>query len=373
MEKQYIMLKDNPVLEINNYTCKILDYDHLPYALRYDDVNYDDVMHSWTEMRTMSISKTNGKKILAALNISQNNAYAIAKYFHFATLTDSYWIKTESEDITWKDVSMFHNTFEKTISNTALFGENAKVPLTGKIHSPEPGTLGMAAKAWVREKDEIYLYKVAKREVVASKILDALEIDHVPYEFCSKNKLRDIASEDRIRKIEQAGEAVVKSKIITSEDVSIINWEDFAIYCERHDINPYKEAYKYFGDQYDTMQVADYILANDDRHIGNYGFMVDNASGQIINMYPLMDHDHAFSDEPVIYSQTTEKDMELREAAKESLKNHHLHINFRNLIQMEKPEGISDKCWNGILNRTKECQKYYKKIHEKELDCFPCY
>ena len=45
MNKTYIMLKDVPVLEIEDYRCKILNYELLPISLRYPDVNYDDVMH----------------------------------------------------------------------------------------------------------------------------------------------------------------------------------------------------------------------------------------------------------------------------------------------------------------------------------------
>ena len=55
------MIKDIPVLEIENYRCKILNYELLPISLRYPDVNYDDVMHGWTENRTMNIGRTNAK------------------------------------------------------------------------------------------------------------------------------------------------------------------------------------------------------------------------------------------------------------------------------------------------------------------------
>ena len=42
---QYLMFKDTPVLKINdNYACEILDFAHLPHALRYWDVNYDDAL-----------------------------------------------------------------------------------------------------------------------------------------------------------------------------------------------------------------------------------------------------------------------------------------------------------------------------------------
>ena len=84
MNKTYIMLKDVPVLEIEDYRCKILNYELLPISLRYPDVNYDDVMHGWTEKRTMNIGRTNAKKLLAGFRISQSNPYMIARLFHFA-------------------------------------------------------------------------------------------------------------------------------------------------------------------------------------------------------------------------------------------------------------------------------------------------
>ncbi len=92
MDKVMIMLKDIPVLEIENYSCRILDYDLLPISLRYPGVNYDDVMHGWTENRTMNIGKTNAKKLLAGFRISQSNPYMIARLFHFASLSDCYWL-----------------------------------------------------------------------------------------------------------------------------------------------------------------------------------------------------------------------------------------------------------------------------------------
>ena len=32
-------------MEIENYVCRILDYGRLPISLRYEGVNYDDVIH----------------------------------------------------------------------------------------------------------------------------------------------------------------------------------------------------------------------------------------------------------------------------------------------------------------------------------------
>ena len=112
MNKTYIMLRNIPVLEIEDYRCKILNYGLLPISLRYPDVNYDDVMHGWTENRTMNVGRTNAKKLLAGFRLSQSNPYMIARLFHFASLSDCYWMKEADEKISWKDVSLFTNSLE---------------------------------------------------------------------------------------------------------------------------------------------------------------------------------------------------------------------------------------------------------------------
>ena len=37
----------------------------------------------------------------------------------------------------------------------------------------------------------------------------------------------------------------------------------------------------------------DAVMANVDRHVGNYGFLVDNATGEVLRMAPLFDHNMA--------------------------------------------------------------------------------
>lgn len=47
-----LMLKDIPVLQIQeDYSCKILNYDLLPFTLRYPKVNFLDYAHNWTTTR----------------------------------------------------------------------------------------------------------------------------------------------------------------------------------------------------------------------------------------------------------------------------------------------------------------------------------
>lgn len=353
MEKVYIMLKDTPVLEIENYKCRISDYDLLPISLRYSEVNYDDVMHGWTENRTMNIGKTNAKKLLAGFRISQSNPYMIARLFHFASLSDCYWLKEEGEDIGWDQVSLFRNPLEKAVTVTALLGINGTFrSLIQKIHTPELTAQGMAAKAWIREEDGLYLYKVGKKELAASRILDALGIVHVAYEEADKNRLEQIADEAHIHKIYDSGEKIVRCKIISSEETAIVPWEDFQVYCSYRDENEYDLIKKKEPENYYRMQLADYILGNEDRHGANFGFFMDNQTGELLNLYPLMDHDHAFSNDENIPSQTSEHDETLREAAVKAAG--YAGIDYDKVLEMERPEEVDEQSWSNVLARCSE-------------------
>ena len=356
MSSRFIMLKNDPVIEItDDYKCIILDKDRLPIALRFESVSYDDVYHSWAETRHMSIGRTNAKNILNALRLSQINQYKIAEAMHFATLTDCYWIKNYDENITWEDISLFRSSINQDIAETALIG-GAKI-IEGKIRTPEPSVLGMSAKAWqVDPKGQLWLYKTSKKELAASIILDILDIPHVPYTQASDEEIAEITTIERLNKIKNSGEIIVKCPIITNEDTSIFTFEDYLSYCEGNgfaDDYAYTSVIKDFGIDYYMMQIADFILSNDDRHIGNWGFFMDNSSGKILSLHPLFDHDHAFSTETEIPSQTGYNVETLEEAAKKAVSHVDIKAGIQRLIASPKPASLSDEAWSRVIENSK--------------------
>ncbi|MCD7862241.1 MAG: hypothetical protein LUG61_01700 [Lachnospiraceae bacterium] len=362
--KTCLMLKDEPVLEVDNYNCRILDYDRLPVSLRYHDVNYDDAMHYWTRSRCISMSRTYAKNLAALYHGIRHDSYSMAKLYHFATLTDSYWMKDEVENLKWKDVSLFDNPFDKQISRTALTGEYTDISLPyGRLHTPETTTQGMSAKCWVKENSGIYLYKIGRKEIAASEILTQLNIPHVDYTEADPNVLAEIARDKKIREIETAGEIVARCPLITSEDISIVTWEDLQVGCDRNDITPIK--YIENEPAYKQMQIADYILGNSDRHEQNWGFFMDNNTGRITGFCPLMDHDHAFDNTENIPSQTSEKKETLKEAAFRSIQSSNLNI------QIKRPHYLTDSEWFGVQARTSLLRDFqlYKSQNVEGNDC----
>ena len=106
------------------------------------------------------------------------------------------------------------------------------------------------------------------------------------------------------------------------------------------------------------MQVADYILGNEDRHGANFGFFMDNKNGGLKGLYPLMDHDHAFSEEKDIPSQTSEFDETLQEAAINAVK--YTNVKFDQVLEMNRPEDLEEKSWTMILERCRELKQEQK-------------
>lgn len=129
----------------------------------------------------------------------------------------------------------------------------------------------------------------------------------------------------------------------------IIPFEEFAVWCANQDIDDeYKEARQKDERSYDEMQIADYILNNNDRHVGNWGFYFDIDKNELKKMYPLMDHDHAFDEEETLLSQTCEGKT-LLEAAK--IAQDKINLPIKKLLDIRKPQYLTDTEWEQVRQR----------------------
>lgn len=348
-----LLLKDKPILNIrDNGACETLDFNLLPFALRKENVTFVDFVE-WASNRTLSIGRSYAKEILNALRLPQTNRYAICKACRGLSLEDAYWFREDGEEKSWDEVNLYRNPLSLFITEISLSGTSTNyeiiVPNMKNIHTPELTTLGASAKGWLRHEDGLYLHKVGKYELPASEILDILGIKHIPYQKSTEKEIASYLSGARKVWIGAVGEAIVNSKLFTSEDVSMVTFEEFSIFCHNYGLNPYKEARKMDEDAYLQMQVADYILNNNDRHEQNWGFLMDNMTGKLIGYCPLFDHDHAFSEYEHVMSQTTVHVQSLRDAAVEAQK--HLRLDVSKLLEMDTPDFLTEEQWEQVLNR----------------------
>lgn len=350
-----LLLKDDPLLDIqDNGICTIRDLDRLPFALRKDHLTFVEFME-WAANRTLSMGRSYAKEILNALRLPQTNRYAVCKACRGLSLEDAYWIRGEGDEKTWEEVNLFSNPPSLFITELSLSGSNlsyrAERVERQEIHTPELTTWGASAKGWIRGGDGLYLHKVGKYEIPADEILTALAIPHIPYYVSEADEIAPYVSLERMQWIEGVGEAIVKTKLFTSEDVSLVVFEEFHMFCRTYGLDAYEEAGKINREFYLKMQIADYILNNNDRHEQNWGFFMENATGKLTGFCPLFDHDHAFAPYEKVISQTTAEPVSLRDAARAAQKE--LGMDLYNLKKMDKPQLLNDEQWKQVLERAK--------------------
>ena len=359
MGKMKLYLRDIPVLEINeNGICNILDFDRLPFALRKKDMTYPEFVE-WASNRTLSIGRSFAKEILNSLRLSQVNRYAVCKACRGLSLEDAYWIRQDGDERAWKEVSLFDNPLSLYITEVSLSGRavSYKIAMDERknIHTPELTTLGASAKAWIRGEDGLSLHKVGRYEIPAAKILKQRGFRHIPYSFSKEEEIGIFLSKERKEWLQASGEKIVNSKLFTSENISLVTFEEFCLFCGFYNLNPYEEAKRIDQESYLQMQIADYILNNNDRHDQNWGFLMENDSGKIIGAAPLFDHDHAFSGYENIMSQTVEMDATLYEAAVEAQRE--LNVDLNGVEQMQCPEILTQEQWGLVQKRIQRLKR----------------
>lgn len=340
------MMKNTKVLETNkDGSIMIYEEKLLPFSLQKEDLTYEDFFFNWLSVRPLSIGRTNAKAILNNAGIPQNSL-TIARICHGMNLSDCYWVKEREEDTSWDKDNLYDHDMDPLYADTALTGKSHHLS-KDKFHTPELTAQGVSAKCWIKENDGIYLYKVRRKELPASEILDVLGIDHVHYE--KAEQLKEYLSKDRIKKIEDVGEIIVRSKLITNKQQGIIPFEEFAVWCANQEIDDeYEEAKRRDEKSYYEMQIADYILNNSDRHVGNWGFYFDVEENKLQGMYPLMDHDHSFDEEETLMSQTNEGKT-LLEAAR--IAQAQLNLPVKDILEIPKPEYLMDNEWEQVRKR----------------------
>lgn len=348
-----LLLKDAPLLEIQeNGECTIIDFDRLPFALRKERVTFPEFVE-WASNRALSIDRSFAKEILNTLRLSQTNRYAVCKACRGLNLEDAYWIRQEGDDKTWDEVNLFQNPLSLFVTEVSLSGRNVRYQAgtheRENICTPELTTLGASAKGWIRWDGRLFIHKVGKYEIPADEILTALGIPHIHYFVSSESEINSYVTEERRQWIDGVGEAMVSSELFTSEDISLVTFEEFRIFCENYGLNPYREAERMDRESWLKMHVADYILNNNDRHEQNWGFLMDNSSGKLTEFCPLFDHDHAFAGYPDVRSQTTEGDMTLYEAALTAQKELGLELGMSEI--MKKPAFLNEEQWTAVLKR----------------------
>ena len=259
--------------------CKIVkEYNKLPF--------WCEPLSTWVANRSSAKHRAHVNKILEMCGGKTKSGFIALT--HCLSLTDTLWVKSSQENVSWHDVNLYENNFDEVISKLSFDG-NGLFGIQMSTTSPELTTDGAYDKCWLNEKDGIHLIKTGSDgarntglepygEVLASQVFEKI---------C--NSVKYI-----LRKYD--GRVVSDCKLFTSEEFGYKPISLFLKSGVKYGLPETMEIYREFNceDDFRRMIVADCITLNSDRHFGNFGFMVNNETFERIVLNPCFDFNMAF-------------------------------------------------------------------------------
>lgn len=239
---------------------------------------------SWVANRSSAKHRLHVNKILEMCGGKTKSGFIALT--HCLSLTDTLWIKSDRETVTWKQVNLYENNFDKVISKLSFDG-NGLFGIQMSTSSPELTTDGAYDKCWLNQKDGIHLIKTGSE--------GARNTGLEPYgEVLASQVFEKICNSVKYSLKRYDGRIVSDCKLFTSQE---FGYRPIALfYKEKLTLPKLLEIYREFNceDDFRRMIVADCITLNCDRHFGNFGFLVNNETFERTVLNPCFDFNMAF-------------------------------------------------------------------------------
>lgn len=261
--------------------------EHLPLGIPVRNGAADrKALNEWWTERSIPASRSGVKEALETLDIASTRMLLIKCYG--LSLSDQYWIRPEESGIMWENVNFFNNEFSDDIGNV-LFGSAKKPSNPLDFSSPDNTSDGNLKKRWKIIDGKRCLVKGGSNpfrqqplnEVIATEVMKRLDIPHVPYTVTWNKGAPYSICEDFI---DENTELVPAWRIIQTQkqDNSTSLYQHFLNCCNALGIPGVKEFL-------DRMMTLDYIIANEDRHMNNFGALRNAETLEWIGMAPIYD------------------------------------------------------------------------------------
>ncbi len=293
--KYTLMNKNTPVFDLQldeNFlyvleTGAVYNPEYAPFSINIDD-NFVDrsSVTRWLKHRAIPTSRDNLRQGLSNLSYTDATTDSLLLKCHALSLSDQYWLCPKDSNISWRDINFFTNPFSDDVG-LALF-DNIKID-TPNLVSPCNSSAGWLRKKWIISDGKRYLLKgssdvaqqEAYNEVIAGKVCELLEIPHVEYTLNFSDWKAYSLCEDFITIDTEliSAEALYHKKPLNKNESK---YEHFCRMCEEYGV-------KDFSARLDEMIVLDFIMANQDRHMGNFGVIRDVNTLEMIGFAPIFD------------------------------------------------------------------------------------
>ena len=246
-----------------------------------------DSIYRWIRHRTIPKNRAYVPNFLSKCGLSINRPMNIISVSKGLSLNDSYWVVEEGFDGTFDKYNLYDNRFSQILALIAFTGYGSSLR-TSLASCPEFTTNGMLPKCWRRTDGKVSLYK--------GGTMGASNTGNEPYsEFYAAQIAKIICTTAVDYKLSKwKGELCSVCELFTSKEYSFM---PVGRIVTKGGFEAVRAYYKSLGDEYvkalNEMIVLDAIICNTDRHFGNFGFLIDNATNEIVAPAPVFDHGNA--------------------------------------------------------------------------------
>ena len=238
----------------------------------------------WIQKRTIPKNRAYVNALLARCGLSINRPMSIIAVCKGLSLNDSYWVVEDGFTGTFDQYNLYENRFSRILGLIAFTGCGSSIRAS-LVSTPELTTNGMLPKCWRRIDGKVKLYKGGTSgasnagfepysEYYAAQVAETMGINAIRYGLSRwKGQLCSIC------------------ELFTRRDVSFM---PVGRLVTHGGFSAVKAFYEELGPEYlqalRDMVVFDAVIYNTDRHFGNFGFLIDNATNRIVAPAPLFDH-----------------------------------------------------------------------------------
>lgn len=292
--------RQGTVLDID----KRKDIDWMPLGIGVQGSKLDRYnLGTWIEHRYIPSIRPNLHYVLQEAELSDAADLMFASWG--LNLSDQYWFRPQGVETNWHDINYFENGFSDSLGMTLLGLDGGS---SFDLHTPDSATPGVLPKKWEQKGDKFYLIKGSSthesrepyNELLASRLLGRLlDVDeYVPYELIHRGE-----------KVFSSCPTMVSSEteFIAAAEICV----HYSISEGRNLFESYLEAGSALGipsvsEAIDKMIVCDYLMANFDRHLHNFGIVRKVETLDEYRIAPLFDNGAGF------FSRATITELEAR-------------------------------------------------------------
>ena len=284
----------------------VMSAEHVPVGVPVKNGIIDrGELNKWWTDRSIPASRSGVREALETLNLNDTKILLVRCFG--LSLSDQYWICPEGAELIWEKINFFDNSFSDDMGDV-LFGKPKKNE-DFDFSSPDNTSDGYLKKRWKIINGKRCLIKGGSNlerqqpfnEVIASKIMDRLNINHVSYNIIWEDGEPYSVCEDFVTR---DTELVSAWRIMQTQkkDNSTSVYQHFVNCCKSlgaADVVP----------ALDRMLVLDYLISNEDRHLNNFGLLRNAETLEWIGFAPIYDSGSSLGYNSLLSQIYTEKNI----------------------------------------------------------------